>query len=156
MAAKRGQVTTVGAGGSAESFGWTCNHHNFGGQLPINISFAQNSLWLLGVRSPRSDAPLLPGIVLNCCVRRMSADHCLLACLGELFFQLLQTVGAAPVSPSVSESLIRDFQFGRCSVFLDLQTSSCACGHRIGFCCRDVDLRTRACQRRLLRLVLCR
>ena len=31
----------------------------------MNISVAQNSMWLLGVRSPRSDAPLLPGIVLG-------------------------------------------------------------------------------------------
>ena len=85
-------------------------------------------------------------------IRRMSADHCTGACLGELFCQLLQTVGAAPVSSSVSESLIRDFQFGRCSVFLDLQTSSYACGHRTGFCCRDICSRTRECQRRLLRV----
>ena len=40
------------------------------------------------------------------------------ACLGERFGELAQILRPAPVSSSLSESLIRDCQFGRCSCFL--------------------------------------
>ena len=44
------------------------------------------------------------------------------ACHGELFCELAQIVRPAPLSSSLSESLICDGQFGRCSCFLALHT----------------------------------
>ena len=48
------------------------------------------------------------------------------ACHGYPACQLLQTVVPAPVSSSLLESLIRDFQFDRCSLLLDLPSKSSA------------------------------
>ena len=80
----------------------------------------RHSLCLRSLHQSTSFLSLLSGIVLGC-VGPQDVDKPLSwACHGQPACQFLQNVGPAPVSCSLLESLIRDFQFDRCSLLLDV------------------------------------
>ena len=70
----------------------------------------------------KSFLSLLSGIVLACVGLQNCGERWSWNCHGQSACQFLQTIGEAPVSSSLSEALIRDCQFDRCSQLLDLQS----------------------------------
>ena len=80
----------------------------------------RHSLCLRSLHQSRSFLSLLSGIVLGCVGPKDAGKPLSWACHGQPACQFLQNVGPAPVSCSLLEFLIRNFQFDRCSLHLDL------------------------------------